>query len=96
METEASHGYNAICSLRREVANMAEAVLKQLQHEIEQLGPRQRRQLLEVARAFATIGRRGTAGRRLARFAGSIPSDDLQIMASEIESGCGQVNADEW
>ena len=75
---------------------MAEAVLKQLQHEIEQLGPRQRRQLLELAKALSSVRRRGTAGRRLARFAGSIPAADLRVMATEIESGCGQVNADEW
>ena len=78
---------------------MAEAVLKLLHEEIEQLGPKQRRQLLDLARALSATSptrRRGTVGRKLTRFAGSIRSDDLKVMSAEIESGCEQVSTDEW
>jgi hypothetical protein len=78
---------------------MAEPVLKLLHDEIEQLGPRQRRQLLDLARALSATSRtrrRGTVGSKLTRFAGSIPSDYLKVMSAEIESGCEHVSTDEW
>ncbi|HOI55947.1 MAG TPA: hypothetical protein PLP01_11910 [Phycisphaerae bacterium] len=78
---------------------MGEAVTKLLHDEIEQLGPKQRRQLLDLARALSATSRtrrRGTVGRKLTRFAGSIPPDDLKIMSAEIEAGCEQVSTDEW
>ena len=97
MEMEARCGYNrsGFRFPNSRWKSIAEAVTKQLQREIDQMGPRQKRQLLEIARVLAHTGRRGTAGHGLARFAGSIPDDDLRVISSEIESGCEQVSADE-
>ena len=76
---------------------MTEDVLKLLYEEIGQLGPTQRRQLIDLARTLSATSRtrpRGVVGRKLTRFAGSIRSDDLKVMSAEIESGCEQVSSD--
>ena len=39
---------------------------------------------------------RGTPGRELLQFAGTIELDDLALMQQAIEEGCEQVDADEW
>jgi len=39
---------------------------------------------------------RGVPGRQLLRFAGTIPTEDLQLMRQIIEEGCEQVDLDEW
>lgn len=43
------------------------------------------RQVLEFVRSLAKAEVRGTPGQQLLRFAGSIPSDDLQSMREAIE-----------
>jgi hypothetical protein len=54
------------------------------------------RQVLEFVRSLAKVEIQGTPGHQLLRFAGSIPSDDLQSMNEAIEQDCGQVDIDEW
>jgi hypothetical protein len=54
------------------------------------------RQVLEFVRSLVKAEVRGTPGRQLLRFAGSIPSDDLQLMREAIEQGCERVDIDEW
>jgi hypothetical protein len=54
------------------------------------------RQVLEFVRSLAKVEIQGTPGHQLLRFAGSIPSDDLQLMNEAIEQDCGQVDIDEW
>ena len=53
-------------------------------------------QVLEFARTLLKSEVRGTPGRELLRFAGSIPLDDLQLMREAIEKDCEQVDIDEW
>lgn len=53
-------------------------------------------QVLEFARTLAKSQVQGTPGQQLLRFAGSIPSDDLQLMREAIEQGCEQVDINEW
>ncbi|MBP0028182.1 hypothetical protein [Roseofilum sp. Guam] len=38
----------------------------------------------------------GTPGYKLLRFAGSIPAEDLQIMAEAIQEDCNRIDIDEW
>ncbi|CCQ51334.1 hypothetical protein CWATWH8502_2099 [Crocosphaera watsonii WH 8502] len=38
----------------------------------------------------------GTPGQQLLRFAGSITSDDLDLMNEAIKEGCQQLDVDEW
>jgi hypothetical protein len=39
---------------------------------------------------------RGTPGRELLQFAGTIEPDDLALMKQAIEEGCEKVDANEW
>jgi len=57
--------------------------------------PLQRR-VLEFVRSLVKAEVRGTPGQQLLRFAGSIPSDDLQLMSEAIEQDCERVDIDEW
>jgi hypothetical protein len=54
------------------------------------------RQVLEFVRSLVRAEVRGTLGQQLLHFAGSIPSDDLQLMREAIEQDCEQVDIDEW
>jgi len=47
--------------------------------------------VLEFTRALAVSIPRGLPGRQLLRFAGAIPSNDLQIMRQAIKEGCEQI-----
>ncbi len=69
---------------------------KELLKQLKQLGPEERRQVLDFARTLATCKRSGTPGESLIRFGGAINAADLAIMADAIEEGCEQVNPDEW
>jgi hypothetical protein len=53
-------------------------------------------QVLEFVRSLVKAEVRGTPGSQLLRFAGSIPSDDLQLMREAIEQDCEQIDVDEW
>jgi len=75
---------------------MGEAIETELQRQLERLGPEQRRQVLEFAQALATKRLKGTPGKQLTRFAGTISRADLDVMTAEIEAACEQVNRDEW
>jgi hypothetical protein len=39
---------------------------------------------------------KGVPGKKLLRFAGSIPKKDLQLMSEAIKQDCEQVDTDEW
>ncbi|NDJ20019.1 hypothetical protein [Myxacorys almedinensis] len=54
------------------------------------------KQVLEFVRSLVKAEVRGTPGQQLLRFAGSIPSDDLQLMSEAIEQDCERVDIDEW
>ena len=54
------------------------------------------KQVLEFVRSLVKAEVRGTPGQQLLRFAGSIPSDDLQLMREVIEQDCERVDIDEW
>ncbi|HEY9648599.1 MAG TPA: hypothetical protein V6C88_19620 [Chroococcidiopsis sp.] len=54
------------------------------------------KQVLEFVRSLAKAEVRGTPGQQLLRFAGSIPSDDLQLMREAIAQDCERVDIDEW
>ena len=53
-------------------------------------------QVLEFVRTLVKAEVRGTPGHQLLRFAGSIPSDDLQLMREAIEQDCERVDINEW
>ena len=67
-------------------------VLKQL----DQLAPEQQHQVLAFARQLVSKPLRGISGGKLLRFAGRIAPEDGAKMLRVIETGCEQVDADEW
>lgn len=75
---------------------MNSAVEQELHAQLERLAPAQQRQVLDFARTLAAANLRGVSGKTLARFAGTIPRDDLAMITAAIEQGCEQVNPDEW
>ena len=53
-------------------------------------------QVLEFVRTLVKAEVRGTPGKQLLRFAGLIPSDDLQLMREAIEQDCERIDINEW
>lgn len=53
-------------------------------------------QVLEFVRSLAKVEVQGTPGHKLLRFAGLIPSDDLQLMREAVEQDCERVDVDQW
>ena len=53
--------------------------------------------MLEFTRALAdSTNVKGVSGSQLLRFAGTIPLDDLNLMNEAINSGCEQIDINEW
>jgi hypothetical protein len=53
-------------------------------------------QVLKFAQTLVNFKIQGVPGQQLLRFAGTIPSNDLQLMREAIEQGCEQVDWNEW
>ena len=54
-------------------------------------------QVLEFTRTLTdSTNVKGVSGSQLLRFAGTIPLDDLNLMSEAINSGCEQVDSNEW
>ena len=52
-------------------------------------------QVLEFARTLAS-STKGVPGQQLLRFAGAIPTDDIELMREAIEQDCEQIDTSEW
>ena len=70
------------------------AITQQIIKQLDQLSLERQRQVLDFARALALSQPKGTPGRQLLRFAGTIEPDDAQAMIQAIETGCGRVSLD--
>ena len=71
-------------------------VLDEIVKKIKSLPDNLQRQVLIFVDALHTSSMRGTPGRQLLEFAGTIPLDDLEIMKQTIEAGTEQVDESEW
>lgn len=69
---------------------------RELHQQLEHLPFGQQRQVLDFARALAVSRARGVAGQKLVRFAGTIESDDLELISQAVAEDCEQVNVHEW
>ena len=69
---------------------------RELHQQLEHLPFGQQRQVLDFARALATVRARGVAGKRLLQFAGTIEGDDLNAMSQAIAQGCENVDDSQW
>ncbi|MBC7911225.1 MAG: hypothetical protein H7Y30_12030 [Pyrinomonadaceae bacterium] len=64
--------------------------------QLSKLPLEKQQQVLHFVRALTSAKPLGTAGKDLLRFAGTIETSDLQIMAQAIEEDCEKVNPNEW
>jgi hypothetical protein len=60
------------------------------------LRPEEQRLVLDFARALVLSKAQGVPGKELTRFAGTIPSEQLQRINAAIEEGCERVDLNEW
>lgn len=60
--------------------------------QLDHLAPQLQRRVLDFAKSLQL---KGVEGKSLLRFAGTIPADDLELMAKAIEESCETVD-DEW
>ena len=72
--------------------NITTQVVKQL----ETLPDNLQRQVLEFVQALQLLAQRGVSGKQLLELAGTIQSDDLELMCEAIEAECERVDSDEW
>lgn len=75
---------------------MNPTIEKEILDQLDRLGPEQRRQVLESARALAATFTTGVPGESLNRFSGTIDRGDLGTISEAIEDACEQVRPDEW
>ena len=69
---------------------------EELMKHLDQLPPELRCLVLEYSRKLARTAAKGTPGKQLLRFSGTLAPDDALAMAREIEDACERVNPDEW
>jgi len=71
-------------------------ILSEIAKKIKSLPDNLQRQVLIFVDALQVSSMRGTPGKLLLEFAGTISPDDLSLMKQAIESGCEQVDSSEW
>jgi hypothetical protein len=72
------------------------SIREEILAELDRLGSRQQRRVLDFARALSATRPRGKPGKALLAFAGTMSPDEAHAMALAIEEGCEKVNPDEW
>lgn len=75
---------------------MNRAIEREIRQQLDRLAPEQQRQVLDFARTLPAPIIPGVSGELTARFAGTIPKDDLVIITRAIEAGCERVTPGEW
>jgi len=71
-------------------------IIAKVVEQLETLPENLQQQVLAFVQTLRTVVRPGIPGKRLLRFAGAIPLDDLQFMRQAIETGCEQADLNEW
>lgn len=71
-------------------------IVQDILNQLEQLPDDLQRRVLSFAQALVPTSPKGTPGKELLRFAGSLEETDAQAMARVIEEGCERVDADAW
>lgn len=75
---------------------MSSAVVTQVAEQLETLPYNLQSQVLLFVETLRATVQSGVPGKRLLRFAGAIPLNDLQLMEEAVEAGCEQVDPDAW
>lgn len=68
----------------------------ELLHHLNRLPTAMQCQLLQFARTLDMTAHVGVPRSTLTSFAGSIPLEDLQVIAQAVAEGCERVDAHEW
>ena len=72
------------------------ALNRTIADELRKLSADEKHKVLYFAQALAEARPRGTPGKALLKFRGSISPGDCVSMKKAIEDGCERVNANEW
>jgi len=75
---------------------MTDSFVHDINQQLAQLTPGQQQDVLSFVRSLRARSSKGTSGKELLQFVGSIPHEDLEVMKSAIEEGCGQVDPNGW
>lgn len=75
---------------------MNESVIPAVIEQMLNLPGNAQRKVLEFLHTLRAPAQRGTPGKQLLQYAGLVQPDALAQMQQAIESGCEQVDADEW
>jgi hypothetical protein len=76
----------------KRVYTMSSKIITRVVEQMEMLPASLRRQTLAYVEALRLLTLRGTPGKDLLEFSGSIPMDDLELMQQAINDGCEQVD----
>lgn len=69
---------------------------QELHHQLQNLPLTQQRQVLDFARALSLAQPHAVPGSALLPFAGTIPPDDLAIMAQAADQDCEHIASEDW
>ena len=69
---------------------------KQILNRLESLEESQQLQVLNFATFLLANSSTGVSGKSLLNFAGSIQSEDLELMSRAIDEECRKIDLDEW
>ena len=77
---------------------MSDSFANKINQQVARLTPGQQHDVLSFVQSLGTKSDadKGTPGKELLKFVGSIPHEDLEAMKAAIEEGCGQVDPDGW
>jgi hypothetical protein len=75
---------------------MSLSIIDQVIEQLSGMPQSLQQQVLQFAYVLGEIRVQGTPGRKLLKFVGCIPSDDITLMQDAIKEGCEQVNLDKW
>ena len=66
--------------------------IQEIVQRLDKLTPVQQKQILNSVLSFLGEPIRGTPGKELLKFVGTISKEDLEIMTQTIEEGCGMAS----
>lgn len=72
------------------------AIKEQILYDLDRLSPEQQKRAAELVHGLISPLPKGTPGRELLRFAGTLDDESARQMMEAIEEGCERVDLDEW
>ncbi len=76
---------------------MNSSIINEVFEQLKVMPPSLPQRVLEFTRTLTdSTTVKGVPGSHLLQFAGTIPSDELNLMSEAINSGCEQVDTNEW